>query len=103
MRLLLEFIEIVDYLRAKECFAIYERRLVDDHICTSGFDSLHDSQDCRLAEVIATALHGQTIYSNDTLVLFAAIPLTVLTIVTSLVKDGICNIIFTSAITLYNY
>lgn len=59
---LLELVQIVDNLAAKEGSAILQSRLVDDHSRAFCLDALHDALDRRLAEVIRVGLHGQAVH-----------------------------------------
>ena len=62
--LVLEGGEVVHYLAAEEGAAVGERRLVDYYVGALGFDALHDTLDCRLAEVVAVRLHRQAVNTD---------------------------------------
>ena len=49
---------------AEEGIAVFQCRLIDDHSCALGLDALHNTLNRTLTEVIAVALHGQTIHTD---------------------------------------
>ena len=57
----LELGKIIDNKAAEEGAAVFEGRLVYDDIGSLSLDSLHDSLNSRLAEVVGVGLHGQAI------------------------------------------
>ena len=54
----LEGFQVIDYFRTKECVAGFEGWLIDDDLCTFGFDSFHNSLDGRLPKVIGVVFHS---------------------------------------------
>ena len=67
----LELLEVVDDLGAKERRPVLKRRLVDDDRRAFRLDALHDALDRRLPEVVAVALHGETVNADDDVLLAA--------------------------------
>ena len=95
-----EFVQIVDHCRTEEGLAVLQRRLIDDDLCALGLDALHDTLNRALAEVIAVALHRQTVNANHNFFFLALIPAIICFISTSNFKHPIRNKIFTSAVAL---
>ena len=104
MALSLECCHIVHHLTTKESTAILQCWLIDDNLCTLCLDSLHNTLDGRLAEVIAVTLHRQAINSYHTVMLLACIIAIGIgiAVITSLSEHGICNIVFSCTVTLNN-
>ena len=70
---LLELCQIIDHDATKEGLAVSQGRLIDNHSCALGFDAFHNTLNGALTEVIAVALHGQTINTNRYLFLLVFI------------------------------
>ena len=51
MRQFLKLIQIIDYQAPKESGAIFRCRLIDNDLCSFGFDTCYDTLDATLAEV----------------------------------------------------
>ena len=66
---LLELVNIIDHPAAEESASVLQGRLVDYNRCTLGFDSLHNTLDRGLAEIIAAHLHGETVYTDYNIIL----------------------------------
>lgn len=60
---LFKLLKIIYHLAAKECAVIFQRRLVNNDGRASGFDSLHDALNGKLAEVVRVAFHDQAVYT----------------------------------------
>ena len=100
----LELIQIVDNQTAKEGIAIFQGRLIDDHSCTLCLDALHDTLNGTLTEVIAVALHGQTVHADGhrLLLLLIVFIVLVIAVVASQFQDAISNEVLSGSITLNN-
>ena len=70
---LLELVQIVDNLAAKEGSAFLQSRLVDDHSGTLRLNALHDALDLARAEVVRVRLHGKTEDTDHNIVFLAGI------------------------------
>ena len=60
----LEFLEVVDDFGTKECAPVFKGGLVDYNCGSFGFDTLHDTLDRTLAEVVRVGFHGKTVNAN---------------------------------------
>jgi len=60
-----EAIEIVDDEAAEESRTIFERGFENDDLSSFGFDTLHDTLDRRLTEVIGVRFHRQTVDADS--------------------------------------
>lgn len=67
----LEFPEVIDDLGAKESGAVLESGLVNDNGSTLSFDTLHNSLNGGLPEVVRVRLHGQAINADYDIFLLA--------------------------------
>ena len=56
-----KFIKIIDNFASKEGRSVLQGWFLDDHGSTLGFDSLHDSLNRRLTDVVRVGFHSQTI------------------------------------------
>ena len=65
MALSLKCLQVIDYFAAKEGAAIFECRLIDNDLSALCLDTLHDTLDGRLAEVIGIGFHRQAIDTDD--------------------------------------
>ena len=63
--------------------------LIDYDLCAFGLDTLHDTLDCRLAEVVRVRLHSQAVHTDNTFMLFSGIPYSIFIVIASLAKYGI--------------
>ena len=52
LTLCLELIEVIDHLAAEEAAAIFECWFIDDDLCALGLDTLHDTLNSRLTEIV---------------------------------------------------
>ena len=60
-----EFLKVVDDKAVEEAVSILEGGFVDDDRDAFGFDALHDALNSGSAEVVAVALHGETVNADD--------------------------------------
>ena len=72
--------------------------------CNGCLDALHDTLDRALTEVIAVALHGQTVHtdSNRLFMLLIVLIVIIIAVISSQFQNTICNEIFTSTVALHN-
>ena len=100
----LELSQIIDHQTAKESGTIFQSRLINNDSCTLGLDALHNALNRALAEVIAVALHGQTVHADGYRLLLLLIVFIVLivSIVTRQLQDTISDEFFTSSVALDN-
>ena len=100
----LEGFDIVHYSAAEECAAILQGGFVDDDLGSFGLDAFHYTLDGALAEIIAVALHGEAVDTDDAFFLFVGVEvaLAVVVIVSGLAQHLVCNKVFTCAVALYN-
>ena len=68
---ILEFLQVIDDLGAKEGRSVLERGLVNDNSGSLGLDALHDTLDGRLPEVVGICFHGQAVHTDDDVFLSA--------------------------------
>ena len=68
---ILEFLQVVDDLGAKEGRSVLERGLINDNSGSLGLDALHDALDGRLPEVVGICFHGQAVHTDDDVFLSA--------------------------------
>ena len=67
----LEFPEVIDDLGAKESGAVLKCGLVNNNGSALSLDALHNSLNGGLPEVVRVCLHGQAVYADDDVFLFA--------------------------------
>ena len=65
LTLCFKFFQVIHYFTSKECCSIFKCWLVNDYGCSFCFNTLHDSLNTTLAEVIRIALHCQSVYTNN--------------------------------------
>ena len=99
-----EFFQVIDHHTAEEGLAILQCRLIDDHSCAFCLDPLHNSLNGALTEVIAVALHGQTIDTDGHGFLLVLIKLIflIISIVASQLQYPVCDEIFSGTVALHN-
>ena len=104
MALCLECVKVVYHLASEEGASIFERWLIDNHLCTLCLDSLHDALDGRLAEVVAVRFHRQAIYTYHAVVLLGGIETIVIgiAVIACLLEHGIGDIILASTVALHD-
>ena len=68
---ILEFLQVIDDLGAKEGGSVLERGLVNDNSGPLGLDALHNTLDGGLPEVVGIRFHGQAVYADDDVFLSA--------------------------------
>ena len=96
----LEFLQVVYYDATEEGAAIFQGRFINDNFRAFGFDSLHDTLNGGLAEVVGVRLHGESEYSNDAAMFLAGIIAAAGFIITCLAQHGIGDIVFPRAVAL---
>lgn len=101
---LLELVQIVDNLAAKEGSAILQSRLIDDNCRALGLDTLHDALNGRLTEVVGVGLHGQAVDADDTGLLVRRVILVLfpIAVVARHLEHPVCNEIFAGAVGLHD-
>ena len=62
---ILEFLQVVDDLRAKEGGSVLECWLVNNNSGSLGLDAFHDALDGRLPEVVGIRFHGQPVDTDN--------------------------------------
>ena len=67
--------------------------------CTFGLNTLHNTLNGTLAEVIAVTLHSQTIYTDHGFFFFALIPAIICFISTSNLQNTVSDEVFSCSIT----
>ena len=68
-----ELLKVIYSQAAKESAAVLQCRLINDNSSAFRFKSFHNALDATLAEVIAVALHGQTIYAYSDVTCYISI------------------------------
>lgn len=101
---LLELVQIVDNLAAKEGSAILQSRLIDDNCRALGLDTLHNALNGRLTEVVGVGLHGQAVDADDTGLLVRRVILVLfpIAVVARHLEHPVCNEIFAGAVGLHD-
>ena len=56
--------EIVHHTTSEEGGAIFQSRLVDNHLGTLSLDAFHNALNGRLAEIVGIGFHGESVYTN---------------------------------------
>ena len=97
---ILELIQVINYFTAKESLTVLQSRLINHNRCTLGLDTLHDTLNRTLTEVVAVALHGQSVHTNHNLFLLALIPVIICSICTSDFQHAVGDKVFTSSVAL---
>ena len=69
LTLFLKVLQIIDHFASKERRPILQRWFVDDYRRPFGFDSLHDTLDAALPEVVTVGFHRQPVHADDDLLL----------------------------------
>lgn len=95
---LLELVQIVDNLAAKEGSAILQSRLVDDHSGTLRLNALHDALDRALAEVVRVRLHGKTEDTDHNIVFLAGIVVLICLVCASNFQHTVGNVILAGTV-----
>ena len=99
--LALEICKVVDHLAAEEGAVVGECWLIDDYICSFCFDALHNALDGTLAEVVAVALHRETIHSDCyRRLLGSVLVLGGVVVPAGAAEDGIGDVVFPGAVAL---
>ena len=98
VRLCFEFLQVVYYQTSEEGGAVLERRLVDYHLRSLGFDALHDSLNRRLPEVVRIRFHGQAINSDHARHLGDGVVLAVGGVVAGFAEDLVGDEVFAGAV-----
>ena len=101
LALLLEGVEVIDDFAAEESGAVLKGGFIDDDLCSLSLDTLHDALYGALTEIVTIALHGETVYSDDAVVLFAGVPGGILIVIACLAQYGIGYIVLAGAIAFY--
>ncbi|ODA40162.1 hypothetical protein DSBG_3019 [Desulfosporosinus sp. BG] len=101
---LLKLIQVIDDYAAEEGGTIFQSWLVDNHSRAFSFDTLHNTLNGALAEVIGIRLHGQTENTDDHRFFLALVieVILVISIIPSHLKNTICNEIFSRSVALHN-
>ena len=100
---ILEFLQVVDDLGAKESCAVFKGGLVYDNGSTLCLDALHDALDGGLPEVVGICFHGQAVYTDDyvfLLTLFIAGVSFVVAISAGDFQHAVCDKVLSGAICL---
>ena len=96
LALLLEGVEVIDDFAAEESGAVLKGGFIDDDLCSLSLDTLHDALYGALTEIVTIALHGETVYSDDAVVLFAGVPGGILIVIACFAQYGIGYIVLAS-------
>ena len=102
LTLVFELCQIVDYKASEECLSVIEGRFINDNLCTFGLNTLHDTLDCRLAEIVGICLHGQAVNAHNDLLLLARFVLTILRIVACHLQHLVGYEVLTGLVALHN-
>ena len=62
---ILEFLQAVDDLGAKESRSVLERGLINDNGSTLGLNALHNALDGGLPEVVGICFHGKAVHTDN--------------------------------------
>ena len=94
LTLLLELIQVINNLAAKESVAFFQGRLINNDSCALSLDALHNTLNGTLTEVVAVTLHSQTINAYNNFFLLALIPAVICFISTSNLQNTVSDEIF---------
>ena len=72
-----ELIQIIYNFTSEKGDTIFESWFVNDNSCALRLDTLHDTLNTALAEVVGIAFHGKSVDTYNNFFLFGNIPLTV--------------------------
>ena len=102
--LLFEFIQIVYDFASEKCRTIFESWFINDHGCSFRLNSLHDTLDRGLTEVIRIGFHSQTVNTDGNRLFHGGIESIslIIGVITGFLEDTVSDEVFTGTITFDN-
>ena len=76
--------------------------LINNHGCALGLNTLHNTLNGALPEVVTVTFHSQSVHTDGDIffLIFIKLILRIIAVVASQLQNAVCNKVFTSSITL---